>query len=682
MIKKFIPDIAVRFRSACIAIVMIHCEIILADGHIEILDTLVVTSPLHQQTSQTALPVTILSGEELRLKSSNTLGATLDQEPGISNSSFGPGVGRPVIRGQGGPRVRILQGGTGTLDVSSLSPDHAVSTEAILADRIEVLRGPSTLLYGNGAIGGVVNVIDNRIPDTLPDGMEFSFEQRFSTVSDEKATVAKFETAAGPIALHLDGLYRDRNNMDIDGFALNREVFGDNDFNTKGFVENSNARTKSGTVGLSFVGGQGFGGLSTNYLESNYGIPMESADETVRIDSKQLRYDVKGESSKPMLFWDSIKGYITYNDYEHTEIENGVASTKFENEAYEGRLEISHQPLFQDNHGVIGAQIIVSDFSALGQESFVPKTDSQSYGLFVVEDFHFDDWIFEAGFRIEQVEINPADAPDQDYTPISASISALREISGNTSFSLSLSRSQRAPAIEELFSNGAHLATQSFELGDSGLEKETSHNIEIGVNSDLEWMNASINVFYNQVDNYVFLDTPGNVFNLDSEIFETICSGADCLPVRQYRQRDATFKGFEGQVNFPLFYSSYGDLDIAFFGDYVRGKLDGAGDVPRLPPLRYGFRLRYSDTDWQARFGLTRGSKQNHAGKNENDTEGYLLFNAGFDYHLDLGGGREMLFFVNATNLFDEEVRNATSILRDVSPEPGRGVLFGLRMDL
>ena len=441
--------------------------------NIQELEEIVVTAPLQDKASEFAVPVTVLSDEELRLKVGHSIGETLKNELGITSQSFGPGVGTPVIRGQSGPRVRVLNNGIGSNDVSAISPDHATSVEPLLAERIEVLRGPATLLYGSGAIGGVINAIDNRIPDKLPDRLlGGALEQRFDSVSDETSTVMKIEGGKSNLAYHLDGFYRNRNNLDIGGSAIDVNAAQATDSalnvsqNTQGYINNTSAHAISGSAGVSLIGDPGFAGISINRLENNYGIaPDGSGGELTRIDLKQNKYDFKSELKKPFRFAESLRMKLGYTDYQHTEIPDGEAAAFFTNKTYESRLELTHNPLGMFR-GLVGFQAIASDFAAIDKstnEVIVPQTQTNSYGVFAVESFNIGAFANQLGIRVEETTLNPQGLSSLSYTPVSASASSLWKMNDSNSLNLAITRSQRAPQVQELLANGYHDATRSFE---------------------------------------------------------------------------------------------------------------------------------------------------------------------------------------------------------------------------
>lgn len=667
-------------------------QVFAESGHVHELDNLIISTPLDESTAGTALPVTLLSGDELQMKAASTIGETLKNEPGITSQSFGPGVGQPVIRGQSGSRVHVLQNGLGSLDVSSVSPDHANSTESLWAERIEVLRGPATLLYGSGAIGGVVNVLDNRIPERLPEKMvEGAVEQRYNTVNEGKSTAFKLEGGKGMLAWHLDGFYRDSINLQIPGNALDEAASDEeheehHDEGSEGRLLNSNTRARSGTAGFSLVGERGFIGVSVNHLDNNYGIPPgghehegEEAEE-VRIDLRQNRYDLKAEVDGPFSFAKSLRVRLGYNDYRHAEMENGVPGTVYSNEGFVGRVELVHKPWLFFDHGVVGAQSNNSEFSALGDEVVVPESDIDSFGLFTVQDIHTERVTYELGMRVEQQWIHPVNRAERSHTPVSFSTSALWSVTEQDSIKLTFSRSQRAPDIQELFSDGPHLATSSYQRGNADLIEETSHNLELGIHIDREWVRADFNLYQNWVQDYITQINNGMFFDHDAEAIVASCT-EDCLPVFQTQQKDAEFQGFEAQVNVPLWQTHYGQLDGQLFADYVRGRFSDGSDVPRMPPLRYGMELAWTDMAWSASIRMTRGERQDNPGENETETDGYWLLDIGANYRMDAGEYADMLWFVKANNLLDDDVRNSVSYLRTVAPQAGRGVEMGVRIE-
>ncbi len=637
-------------------------------GQVIKLDTIIVSAPLHKAEAETIYPVNILTGKDLALKQGPTIGDTLKQELGIHSSSFGSGVGQPVIRGQFGARVQVLQNGISSLDITGVSPDHANSTEGLFAEQIEVLRGPASLLYGSGAIGGVVNVIDNRIPLYVPESPLFTFEQRYNSVSDGWTSALKHEWGIGNLAWHIDGFFRKSKSYHVPSGG-----------NNSGVVDNTDAQSWSGTFGSSWIDDWGMIGFSINHLDNNYGVPP--VDELVRIDLQQTRYDLKAEFYEPFSGVESLKFRFAYNDYQHAELEDGVTvGTQFDNQGLEGRMELVHHQIGFIDHGAIGFQAQYKDFSATGEEAFVPPSTLQSYGIFAVEDIHIGNITYEAGLRIEHQQIDAKGYNIKRHIPVNVSLSALWQATDDALISLALTRAQRAPDIQELFSNGIHFATQSYELGDKDLQLETSYNLELSFKKEFDWLSTELNLFHNWSKDYIIQQRTGKSFNLETEQIISSCQG-NCLPVYQAAQQDARFYGFESQINFPLWNPKNNKLEVGFFGDYVRGQLDAGGNVPRLPPLRYGVQLDYVGyKDFAAGLRLTRAEKQTQVSGNETPTKGYLLLDANISYNWQFSKNSNALFFVKGNNLLNKTIRNSTSFLKDHAPEPGRGAELGIKI--
>jgi iron complex outermembrane receptor protein len=649
------------------------------------LEPVIVTSPLPLKLSESALPVTVLSDEELRMKTGHSIGETLKNELGITTQSFGPGVGTPVIRGQAGPRVRVLNNGIGSNDASAISPDHATSVEPLLAERIEVLRGPATLLYGSGAMGGVVNIIDNRIPGTMPDKLlGGALEQRFDSVSDETSTALKAEGGRGNLAYHLDGLYRHRDNLDIGGRGIDTAKVAITDpslevvDNPNGYLNNTGAEAISGSAGLSWIDDFGFAGASINNINNNYGIaPDGTGEETVRIAMRQSKYDFKSELNNPFKFAKSIKTRLGYTDYEHTEIANGEPGAFFTNQTYEGRLEMNHQDI-GPLRGVVGFQAQASDFNAIEKltgDSIVPRSDITSYGVFGVESFDIGPVTYQLGTRVEQTDIRPDGMRGLSYTPVSASASALWKLDNRNSLNLAVTRSSRAPTVQELLADGFHDATRSFERGSIDLKEETSYNLDLGYRFKSDWLRAEFDLFHNWASNYISQQRNGEFVDEDGNP----CV-ADCVPVVVSTQNNAIFKGYEAKLIFPMMENHYGVLDLTLFSDYTRGQFSNGSDVPRMPPLRYGLQFDYNQEKLASYLRFTRADDQPHVGDFETSTAGYFLLDVGVNYQLKAYKDAKLLLFAKGNNLLDQNIRNATSYQRNFAPEAGRGAEIGFRL--
>ncbi len=668
----------------------------------ETVDEIVVTTTMQRTAAETALPVNVLSGELLRERVAATLGETLNELVGVHSSSFGTGVGLPVIRGQSGNRVQILQGGVSNIDASAVSPDHANSVEAALAERIEVLRGPATLLYGNGAIGGVVNIIDNRIPRTVPEAVTGFLETRHNTVSDQQMSVIKLDSGVGQFAWHVDGVYRESNNTRIPGFALNPETidFSDTEeleelLEGKGHIPNSNTRSHAGTLGGSWVFEGGYLGASVNRLRNNYGVPdgaheehhedEKHAEETeeggLRIDMEQDRIDIDGMVSLAGLF-ESAQGRLSFVDYQHVEVEgDGSTGTRYRNKGHEGRFSFAHRPL-GPMQGILGIQFNNMKFSAEGEEAYIAPTDISSAALFTVQTIERGNMIYEFGLRTERQRFDQSGGRcDQSKSGVSGSASSLWRFRENTNLLFSVAHSQRTPTVEELYSNInslscaepseehdliAHFATNRLEIGDPNASKERSSNIELGWRQHSGAVTGELNVFYNNIRDYLYLQDTGE--------FE------DDIEIARITQQDALFTGIEAQVTLPVWSGDQGETELSLFGDYVRARFDEGGNVPRIPAARFGAEVSHAHADWVYKLRATRVETQNKTARsNESSTDGYTLLNVVVDYHAQVSG-KELLLFAKGNNLLNEKIRNHTSRLKDLAPQSGRGYELGLRL--
>ena len=667
-----------------------------ADEFVQKLDDMIVSAPFIESVEDSSHPITLLKGDELRNKVGSTLGETLQNELGVTNQSFGSGVGIPVIRGQSGSRVKVLQNSLGNNDASSLSADHATGVDPIIAERIEVLRGPSTLLYGSGAMGGIVNVIDNRIPETLFDkAIGGAGEQRYDSATDETSSALKLEGGKDHFAYHVDGFYRDAGNTSIGGMAIDEARARQHDpsfnavpagelQNSDGFIDNTQTRTRGGSAGFSMIGDSGLAGAAINQLEKNYGIPPDGHGETpVHVEMKQTKYDFKSQLNNPFAFVEKAKLKFGYTDYAHTEFDGNIAGTTFLNQTYESRFELEHTPLIQNNKGILGFQSSNGEFVGLGEEGkIVPKSNIDTYGLFNVESLKAGAMTYEMGGRIESTQITPDGRADVSYIPLSGSLSASWDVNSQNKLGLAFTHSQRAPQVQELFSDGFHHATRSYEIGNANLKKELSNNLDLSYQFDASWVKADLSLFHNWVSDYIYQQRDAaQLFNAeDGEFIANDSDCAECFPLLHSQQKAAIFKGFEAKTVFPLMDNKLGLVDLTLFGDYTRGTFDNGGDVPRMPPLRYGVQVSYDKHEWSSNVRLTRGEAQTNAGENETTTPAYLLLNLGTQYKIAHFAQSDILLFAKGKNLLDENIRSSVSYLRNFSPEMGRSAEVGIRV--
>ncbi len=691
------------------------------DHHLTELSAVKVTaSPLQSDAESLARPVDVLAGERLDEQKAGTLGDTVAKLPGVQSTFFGPGVGRPIIRGQEGPRVAVLSNGMGNMDASTVSADHATSIEPFLADQIEVLKGPATLLFGSGAIGGAVNVVDGRIARELPDRpLSGRAELRGNSVNDERSGMFRLDGVNGNWVLHVDGLVRNGDDYRIPGYAVidgledhsgHDHEEGDTDEPRRGRLDNSSVRTRAGGVGATWLGEGGYFGASASTYRTNYGIPNgahvhadddhdhdhdhgdeeEEGDEhDVRIDMVQNRFEAKGGIYNPTSFLKNINLRTAYTDYEHVELEAGTPSTRFTNRGIEGRLEAVQQQIGGWD-GAFGLQFGNGDFGARGEEAFVPDTSTKNIGLFVLQEKQFGPFKLELGGRHDQVKLDPTgDYRARTFDATNLSAAGIWTLNDAVDLRFGVDGSERAPTNEELYAAGAHIATRSLEIGDADLKTERGQRVELGIHTHSDRVEFSASIYQTTFKNFIYLADTGVV---------------ESLPVRLWTQQDATFKGAEAEAVFHLFEGVAGDWDLRVFGDYVKAELDGSGSrnvdiavphgdhnhnytvelantgyLPRISPARVGADLRWSRDGWRASVGAVRYSSQKDVAQNEEPSNGYTLVDAHLAYRWDRSDSNSYEVFLDGNNLTNQEVRPHTSLLRDYSPLPGRGVAFGIR---
>lgn len=631
-----------------------------------------------------ASPSSVLDGDDLTLNQAGQLGDTLSNLPGVSASYFGPGASRPIIRGFDGDRIRILRNGVGALDASSLSYDHAVPFDPSNAERIEVVRGPAALLYGGSAVGGVVNTLDDRIPKNAMEGIHGVGELRYGGADTTRATSGQLEASDGRFALHLDANSRQFNDTRIPGYAQSsrqRAITGDN---TKHRVENSDGRQDGGAIGGSYKWEHGYLGVSYDEYDANYGSP---AEQDVRLDMEQRHYAMESEVRDLSGPFASVKFNAGYTEYEHREIEDGEVGTTFKNDGLEARIEARHKPL-GPLEGVVGLQVNDSRFQALGEEAFVPHTKTETGALFVLENWKASDRLdLTLGGRLEHSRLRP-DAEGNDrfaqndgsrsFTAGSFSAGSVYKLTDIWSLAGTLSYTERAPTFYELYANGPHAATGTFEVGDASASKEKSWSTDLALRFDNDTHKGSVGIYYSRFSNYIGLLGSGRYLNDEGE--EVTASDEEALPEYFYSGVRADFWGIEAQDLWKLADTPYGKFALELSGDYTRAKNKETGEpLPRISPLRLNSALVWNFQQWQARAGIEHASAQRRVPSDEFGTDGYTTFNASLGYHFSVGES-DWLAFVKGENLTNQTVRYASSILRDEVPVAGRGIEAGVRV--
>lgn len=672
-------------------------------------------NPLAPSIVEYGKAASIMRKDEIQQRSSSTLGETIGLEPGVSSSFFGQGASRPVIRGFSGNRVRILKNGVSTGDVSDLSEDHVVTADPLQAKQIEILRGPATLLYGSSAIGGSVNVTDDSIPEEAL-GKPFAGEvigQLGDSADNEKTAGVKLKGEIESFNWNLSAFSRETAAYEIPGFAessrlmeleekehdvASEEDHGEEDHEeerAKGKVLNSDTDTWGGTMGGSHIWDDGFIGLSISKFDSNYGIPGHSHsdedhseelldehsedehgeeqlhEDSVRIDADELRVDFRGRFDKVSDSINAIKFRLGVTDYEHKETEGGETGTKFERNTADGRVEFIHNDT-ANHKGAVGVQMFYDDFSAVGDEAFLVPTKTFAPALFAFEQLGLSaDVDLEFGGRVESVKHEPVGIDSESFVPVSLSTGPVWDLNGNGDYNIGLTfgYSERAPSAVELFADGAHLARQIIERGNSSLDIENSFGVDLAIRKNTGFLRSVLTPFYQDFSNYINLASTGEE--------------DEGLPVYAYQEVDAKFWGFEFQN--ALHFEEIADLGVPTLKlehqiDYVRARNDSfSEDLPRTPPLRNIVRLK-SDLS-ESLEAMVEGvfvAEQNDTTEFEIPTENYALLNTQIAFKIPTSEESGLKFFVKGSNLTDEEARVHSSFLKDLAPLRGRAFVFGV----
>ncbi len=691
-------------------------------------DKIVVTATGDPRTaSELANPVSALSGTDLQLRLGATLGETLESEPGVSSTAFGPGAGRPIIRGLTGARVRVLEGGLDSGDASAVSADHAVTYEPAHANRIEVLRGPSTLRYGSEAIGGAVNVIDGRIPTERPvKAPSGTIDLRGGSAADERMGAIRLDGGGGDWAWHLGAVSRETDPYEIPGHARVEEEHDDHDedhededhedhdededhededhdedehhdeheheeeeVNPFGMVPNTDLKTESGRFGFTrFFGDRGSIGLSVTGFDTDYGIPPgahshghedehedEDHDEDehhdehgeeelpIRVDMKQRRVDLRAEALPETGAFQRIEVRMAGTDYEHVELEGTEAGTTFFNELFETRVEMFQRERGR-SRGSVGLQYSDRDLAAFGEEAFVPPTQSEGWALFTSQEIETGAVRWQFGARFEQLDHDPASSVDTSHDGVSASAGLVWDTGAAWTLGLSAARSVRLPTSEELYSDGLHVATLSYEIGDPNLSTEVGNGLDLSLRRTEGRLTGELTLFRQDFQDFIY-----QAFTGEEE---------DEIAVLRYSQADAATEGAELRLRLELFDRNGHHLHLQAMADTVSADLDAGGNLPRIPPMSFGAGLHYHGHHWRAAVEGRRVDDQNDVAELETPTEGFTMVNAHVGRRFVLGG-QILDVLLRGRNLTDEEARVHTSFLKNFAPLPGRDVTLSAR---
>jgi iron complex outermembrane receptor protein len=643
---------------------------------------------------------TVLAGEDLRREAANNIGETLTRQAGLSNASFGQNVGRPVIRGLQGQRVGVLTNTMSASDASAVSQDHAVSVEPFLADQVEVLRGPATLLYGSGSIGGVVNVVSHSIPQQIPEkGFEGRAMVQIDSAADQRFGAGRLDFGGPSFAVHADAFYRRTDDYEIPGRA---ELYPEDEHEkdeeheeeaVTGVLENSFLDNEGGALGASWIGERWRAGLSWTAYDSNYGIPgahhhheeegeeehEEEEEELVTIGLVSRRWDAEIVGADPFSGFDQLSFRYANTDYTHTEFEGDEVGTQFDSDTDDARLELRHNPWGRWS-GAFGLQYTEVDFSAFGEEAFVPPSNTETAALFWIESAEFGQWQLDLGMRYESIDVTAlellahphvedsgqeTESAQRSFKPFSISAGVIWHVSDTGHLTLNLSRAERAPTAQELYSFGPHVASQTFEIGDSGLQKESNLHIEAGYRIHGERLDATFILYADRFEDYIYQQ------NIGEE--------EDGFPVRLWSQQDADFVGAEVEVRYDIGHYDSGHWWIFGLFDTVSGELDSGQNVPLMPPTRFGLGLDWHFRGWTANLSWIHADDHSDVAEYETPTPGYDLLNLDLSWSVPGTGRSQWELFLKGHNLLDEDIRNSTSYLKDQAPQIGRNFIFGVR---
>jgi iron complex outermembrane recepter protein len=613
--------------------------------------------------------VEIITRDELDVAAPAGLGDLLAGSPGIRSTAYGPGASRPVIRGLSGARVLVLENGVGLVDASTLSPDHAVASDPGQASRIEVLRGPSALAYGGSGVGGVVNVIDERIPSkAAEDGVDGRIAVSGGSVDKSGSWSGAVKARSGPLVFALDASLRRSGDYDVPVSPLTtRAAQGAGVVADPAQVaRNSDVDLSAFGAGASYVADEGYVGLSVKQTRTNYGIPYPQAlggfvgEPPVRIDLEQTRIDLRGEAPLALGPFDRARVSVGWADYEHVEVdsETGEVGTRFLSDGAEGRLELI-QAEREGRQGAVGLQVLQRDLEAIGEEAFIPSVRIKELGLFTLQRLERGRYGLDLGLRVDRRKLETA-AATRTFDNVSASAGASFKPSDPWFLALSASYNSRAPTEVELFANGPHAGTGAFEVGDPGLDAEKVASIEGTVRYDAGPVRIEGHLYVARYDGFI----------------EEVPTGEaeEGLPVFRFTQSNADFYGGEIEAGVDVWSSAQGKLTLEGAADHVRGDTD-AGAPPRIPPWSVTGRAILTLDRVTLAGEVRHVAEQDRIAAFETATAAYTVVNARAEYRPT--GHEGLRLFAEGRNLTDEEVREHASFLKELAPQPGRSLRLG-----
>ena len=616
-------------------------------------------------------PTLILSSTDLDRLAQSNIGDLLADLPGVVSSYFGPNAGRPVIRGLDGDRLKITQNGVNSLDASASSPDHAVSVDPLAIREAQVLRGPAALLYSTSILGGVINLVDARIPDQRL-AQRQSVTGRLGSVDGLRSVGVLAEGSAGSFSYHVDGF--DKSTDD-----LRTPV---------GRIADTSADNRGAGVGVSYLTSNGYVGLSYSGLDSTYGV----AEQDISIGLEQRRWDLAGKAEVAGSVVRSLAYRVGVADYAHTEFEGGAPGSTFTNEGWDGRLDVELVKM-GSVEGVVGLQASRFDFGVIGDEAFLPDTRNSAMATFgsFVQNLAADQRL-RYGFRIEHAQVDasawthagvatnpPADSAS--FTPASFAFAWAKDLNPSWTSTINLTRTERAPNFQELYADGPHVATDVYEVGNRDLGKEQGFGLELELAKVRGAVSGSFSVYYNRFSSFIALQRNGSGPDLSGVGGPDFSSGVDELARYDFVSVPADFFGSEVKVNFQFVDTPVSKLGLEWYGDFVRASnTDTSEALPRISPGRIGAALHGLESGWTWRLDATYHFAQNHTAPDETRTAGFTMVGASLAHPIKFAQ-LDGQFTLRAINLLDQEARNASSFIKGALPMPGRGIEAGLRLN-
>ncbi len=679
-----------------------------ADKPIVELDALTIeSSPLGTKSNKSTQAWSVLTDKELERAKGTTIAETLMDTPGVSQTHFGPSANRPIIRGMDKFRVRVLQNGTDSFDVSAQSEDHAVPIDPLMVDRIEILRGSSALLHGGSAIGGVVNVIDRSIPTSPYDSPGASLRSSYTSVNEGLNYGATAFSSSGKLNFQINGSKRDYNDYDAPSFKTEDHHTGveSGPFTT---VKNSHGVNSSIGFGGSYMLDSGYAGLSFSRYDNDYGVPGEHADSDTLIEMESDRFEFRSEIEVTGSDWlTGVKLNFGYGDYKHSESGSEAGTdtimgtdddewhthVTYLREGFEGKIVLSHE--IGELTGALGFHGLLDEFKIVGDESIfgglvendrILSEDRTKLGVFIIEEYQLDDSTkINGGLRFDHIGRDFIGTSDRDDSALSASVGFNRALSELWSVGGNFNYTERVPDSAELFSDGAHHATESYEIGNPALGKETARGFEILVRRTSGKVTGQLSGFYTKFNNYIFLEETSPEVERSPDGSTPPTAGMEGLPEKRYEAAKAKFYGLEVEVDWLALENPGWSLLLSAYGDMLRATNETEGtNLPRIAPARLGvgFEVQQGKLDYGLR--LTRSLKQDkvavHGGHSEEMTAAYSILNAFASYDVSFGDSVGELF-VKGSNLTDELAYNHASVLKQFAPLPGRSVEIGLKFD-